>query len=218
MSNVKDYAEEEFGENWAEELEAPAAQQETTKADADVAVEKMSKDKAGVIVGKSSSAHNYNYTSLADLHRANIEIPKMKTMVVEGKEYVYYYDKVLCDWVQGARVVIPEMKGCNIAQAYGAALTYARRYTVQLAMSVACDDDEAVEIKVPQKQQGRPEAKRSWQKPANERPASKKQIEFVSYLMQGKGYSEEKIAEGVEKLKTAADVDRALTALRKVEK
>ena len=33
----------------------------------------------------------------------------------------------------------------NAAQAYGSALTYARRYTVQLVKGVACDDDDKVE-------------------------------------------------------------------------
>ena len=33
----------------------------------------------------------------------------------------------------------------NPAQAYGAALTYARRYTVQLVQAIACDDDDALE-------------------------------------------------------------------------
>ena len=37
------------------------------------------------------------------------------------------------------------MKGMNAAQAYGSALTYARRYTVQLVMGIACDDDDKLE-------------------------------------------------------------------------
>lgn len=96
------------------------------------------------IVKNESQGYGYTYSSLADLEKAGIEIPEMETRVVEGREYVYYKDSE-GQWHQGARVVEMEMKGMNPAQAYGSSLTYARRYTVQLAQKVACDDDKAVE-------------------------------------------------------------------------
>lgn len=95
------------------------------------------------IVKNASKGYGYTYSSLADLAKAGIEIPQMKTQKVDGEEYVFA--KVGDEWLQGAKVVEMEMKGMNPAQAYGSALTYARRYTVQLVMSVACDDDEKVE-------------------------------------------------------------------------
>lgn len=101
------------------------------------------KVKSGQIVKNKSNGHNYKYSNLADLHRAGINIPKMKTMRVEGDEYVMYWDG--SEWQQGAKVVPIESKIMNPAQAYGASLTYARRYTVQMAESVACDDDDAIE-------------------------------------------------------------------------
>lgn len=45
------------------------------------------------------------------------------------------------------------MKGMNAAQAMGSALTYARRYTAQMALGLACDDDAKLE-----KTKGAPEA------------------------------------------------------------
>ena len=56
-------------------------------------------------------------------------------------------------WHQGAPLVVPEMKGMNAAQAMGAALSYARRYTAQMALGLACDDDSKLE-----KTKGAPEA------------------------------------------------------------
>lgn len=99
--------------------------------------------KSGQIVKNKSTGHNYKYSNLADLHRAGINIPKMKTAKVGDDEYVMYWDGK--EWQQGAKVVPIESKVMNPAQAYGASLTYARRYTVQMAESVACDDDDAIE-------------------------------------------------------------------------
>lgn len=95
------------------------------------------------IVKNASKGYGYTYSNLADLAKAGIEIPAMKTQKIDGEEYVFA--KVGDEWLQGAKVVEMEMKGMNPAQAYGSALTYARRYTVQLVFGIACDDDDAVE-------------------------------------------------------------------------
>lgn len=95
------------------------------------------------IVKNASKGYGYTYSNLADLAKAGIEIPQMKTQRIDGEEYVFA--KIGDEWIQGAKVVELEMKGMNAAQAYGSALTYARRYTVQLVMAVACDDDDKVE-------------------------------------------------------------------------
>jgi len=95
------------------------------------------------IVKNASNGYNYKYSNLADLARANVHIPQMKTERVDGYEYVFA--KVGNEWIQGARVVEIKSNGMNPAQAYGAALTYARRYTVQLVEAIACDDDDALE-------------------------------------------------------------------------
>ena len=100
------------------------------------------------VIKNSSQAYGYKYTSLADIANAGIKIPKMRTKVTENGEYVEYLDEDNT-WQQGARIVPITMHGQNEAQAYGASLTYARRYTVQLAMSVVCDDDKNVETQEP---------------------------------------------------------------------
>ena len=95
------------------------------------------------IVKNASQGYGYSYSNLADLAKAGIEIPVMKTQRVDGDEYVFAL--IDGEWIQGAKVIEMEMKGMNAAQAYGSALTYARRYTVQLVKGIACDDDEKVE-------------------------------------------------------------------------
>lgn len=93
----------------------------------------------------NSKAYGYNYASLSDIANQGFNIPKMKTGTEEGKEYVYYFDADLKEWVRGAEIVIPNAKGMNEAQRYGSALTYARRYTVLMADSLVCDDDKKLE-------------------------------------------------------------------------
>lgn len=95
------------------------------------------------IVKNASKGYGYTYSNLADLARAGIDIPPMKTEKIGEDEYVFA--KIGDEWIQGAKVVEMEMKGMNAAQAYGSALTYARRYTVQLVMGIACDDDDKIE-------------------------------------------------------------------------
>lgn len=95
------------------------------------------------IVKNASKGYGYTYSNLADLARAGIDIPPMKTEKIGDDEYVFA--KIGNEWIQGAKVVEMEMKGMNAAQAYGSALTYARRYTVQLVMGIACDDDDKIE-------------------------------------------------------------------------
>lgn len=95
------------------------------------------------IVKNASQGYGYSYSNLADLAKAGIEIPVMKTQRVDGEEYVFAL--IDGEWIQGAKVIEMEMKGMNAAQAYGSALTYARRYTVQLVKGIACDDDDKVE-------------------------------------------------------------------------
>lgn len=105
------------------------------------------------IVKNKSKAYGYNYASLADIVNQGFTLPKMTTKMVEGEMFVFWYDESMKEWLQGAPVIVPEMKGMNAAQAMGSALTYSRRYTAQMALGLACDDDSKLE-----KTEGAPEA------------------------------------------------------------
>lgn len=106
-------------------------------------------EKKDNIVANASKAYGYNYASLSDIAKQGFTIPKMKTGTENDKEYVYYYDAEIKEWVRGAEIVVPEMKGSNSAQRYGSAITYARRYTCHLALQLACDDDKKLETQAP---------------------------------------------------------------------
>lgn len=99
------------------------------------------------IVKNKSKAYGYNYASLGDIVKQGFEIPKMRLATHDGNDYVEYFDGN--EWQLGARVVVPDVKGSNEAQRYGSALTYARRYTAQIALQLVCDDDAKIETQVP---------------------------------------------------------------------
>lgn len=99
------------------------------------------------IVQNKSKAYGYNYASLGDIVKQGFEIPKMRLATHDGNDYVEYFDGN--EWQLGARVVVPDMKGSNEAQRYGSALTYARRYTAQMALQLVCDDDAKIETQAP---------------------------------------------------------------------
>lgn len=146
------------------------------------------------VVKNKSTGYGYKYSNLADLHRAGVKIPKMRVKPTEFGEFIEYFDEEAKEWHIGARIVPFEAKNMNAAQAYGAALTYARRYTVQMAESVACDDDDAVEKSKPIKQQS---SSGSTVEP------SEKQLGYLKKLLKDAGKGEEEIADIIRQCKTA---------------
>ena len=102
------------------------------------------------LVKNNSKAYGYSYASLGDIVKQGFEIPKMRLATHEGNDYIEYFDGK--EWQLGARIVVPEMKGSNEAQRYGSALTYARRYTAQMALALACDDDAKIENQAPKEE------------------------------------------------------------------
>ena len=116
------------------------------------------------IVKSESKAYGYNYASLADIVNQGFKLPIMETRNIDGETFMGWLDEPIIDsangkvikeatWHQGAPLIVPEMKGMNAAQAMGSALTYARRYTAQMALGLAADDDAKLE-----KTKGAPEA------------------------------------------------------------
>lgn len=96
------------------------------------------------IIKAASKGYNYNYASLADIAKAGKTIPKMRIKPTPDGDYIEYLDGNN-EWQIGAKIVIPEMAKSNEAQKYGAAVTYARRVTAQLALSLVCSDDDKIE-------------------------------------------------------------------------
>ena len=137
-----------------------------------------------------SGSYKFSYASLSDMVKSGVEIPKMRIAVLDGKQYVEYFDGE--EWQLGAQVITDfESRRMNKAQAYGSALTYARRYTVQMAMCVAVDDDKNVEVAGcvavdDDKNVEVAGAVSRAQKPADnymQKPATSKQIELLKALL-----------------------------------
>lgn len=123
-----------------------------------------------------SGSYKFSYASLSDMVKSDVEIPKMRIAVLDDKQFIEYFDGE--NWQLGAQIITDfEGRGMNKAQAYGSALTYARRYTVQMAMCVAVDDDKNVEVAGA--------ASRAKQSTSNymQKPATSKQIELLKYLL-----------------------------------
>lgn len=97
------------------------------------------------VIKKKSSGYGYEYASLADLVEQGCAMPHMKIEIEDGKQFLWFYDESLTEWLRGAEIVIPEMAKANAAQRYGAALTYAFRYVTQMFNRVATGDDALIE-------------------------------------------------------------------------
>lgn len=117
----------------------------------------MSEKNAPKLVGNKSEGYNYKYTSLGDLVIAGVELPPMRIailtnaegepVIIDGQPVEYVEAGIEDTWVRGARVVIPKSTKMNEAQAYGSAITYARRYTALMLLGIACDDDNKIEVR-----------------------------------------------------------------------
>lgn len=159
------------------------------------------------VVKNASQGYGYKYSSLADLAEAGVDIPKMRVKPTEFGEFIEYLDKG-GNWQIGAKIVEFEAKGMNRAQMYGSALTYARRYTVQMAEQVACDDDNGVETSKPVKGDYKAATKPTGLK------ATDKQIGYLITLCKRGGMGGDKLDEYIDRIreKTAAEVSKIIEA------
>lgn len=143
----------------------------------------MSEKKLSKILGNKSTGYNYSYTSLSDIVLAGYDLPLMRVAVLTNAEgepviidgapveyieaersfgYMENNGEMIfqSEWVRGARVVIPKLpegakdnKTMNNAQAYGSAITYARRYTALMMFGIATEDDSKIEVKTKEEAQ-----------------------------------------------------------------
>lgn len=105
----------------------------------------VGREETSQVIKNSSDGYNYHYASLADMAKQGVKIPKMRIKVIEGTDYLEYFDGT--DWQLGAKIVLPRMASANDAQIYGAACTYARRLTTAMANAIATEDDTEIETK-----------------------------------------------------------------------
>lgn len=101
-------------------------------------------------VAKKSNGYNYKYAELSQIHE---ELEKQGIVYYQYIEYDqvadadYIYTVISregkeSDPRRGCRVIIGQEAKMSAAQAQGSALTYARRYSLLMALGWACEDDD----------------------------------------------------------------------------
>lgn len=135
--------------------------------------------KASSKAGKSGG-YGFSYASLSDIVKEGHDLPKMRLTVIDGRQFIEYESNSLTgsEWLLGAEVITDfKSPGMNACQAYGSALTYARRYTAQLALGLAVDDDKNVETA------GAIQREKAPAKAYTDRPATDKQIATIRQML-----------------------------------
>lgn len=111
------------------------------------------------VVKKRTEGYGYKYTELSDLNKYceenNIRYyQEIETNEINQKDYIITYlidDKVgeLIRKVRGCQIVEATLQGIkNKVQEYGSSLTYCRRYSLLMALGLACEDDDAASLTI----------------------------------------------------------------------
>ena len=101
-------------------------------------------------IKKNAKGYNYTYTDLAEIHKELDSCGityQQKTETVDSNDYILTRLKFKNDeteWSRGCRIVDAVLAGVkNPAQEQGSAITYARRYSLLMALGWATVDDDA---------------------------------------------------------------------------
>ncbi len=101
------------------------------------------------IVKKNAQGYGYNYTDLAEITKLLDELGVSYSQYIEPVDGIDYIMTVIekdgkTETYRGCRVIEAKLSGKdNPVQAYGASLTYCRRYSLLMAFGLATTDDDA---------------------------------------------------------------------------
>lgn len=103
------------------------------------------------LIKKNAKGYGYNYTDLAEITKLLDENGISYYQYIEPRDGHDYVMTVVVDEkgvssmpYRGARIVEAKLSGKdNPVQAYGASLTYARRYSLLMVFGLATTDDDA---------------------------------------------------------------------------
>lgn len=113
-------------------------------------------------VKKLSNGYSYKYSDLATIH------DELENQAITYSQEIIYNPEAQADYIWttliidgekqkpicGCRVITGKLSGGNPAQEQGSALTYARRYSLLMALGWATEDDDAASVgSAPQPQQ-----------------------------------------------------------------
>lgn len=105
-------------------------------------------------VKKKSNGYNYKYTELSTIHE------ELERQGITYYQYTEYDKEAEADYIytvlkieqkessprRGCRVIDTAKAGMNAAQAQGSGLTYARRYSLLMALGWATEDDDGASV------------------------------------------------------------------------
>ena len=111
----------------------------------------IKKNQTVTVQTKTGKNYSYTYVDMAQIHEY-LEENNMKYIQsikrIDTDDYIMtkrcINDQWEDEWIQGCRVVQATLQGSsNPAQEQGSAITFARRYSVQMAFGLATEDDDA---------------------------------------------------------------------------
>lgn len=156
---------------------------------------------------------SYKYTDLATIHE------ELEKQGITYYQYTEYDERAQADYIytvlkygddetkplRGVKIIEGNtLSGGNIAQQYGAILTYCRRYSLLLALGWATEDDDTVSVQpADNKQTIRSDA-----------PPTEKQLRFIAKLMREQGQSDAIIQVTQKGIKTAGEASRKIKELQ----
>ena len=112
------------------------------------------------VLGKNAQGYGYKYTDIAEIHNwleSQGYQYQQYVEVIDGNDYIVtipIMDGEEQPHMRGCRIVNATLTGkTNPAQEQGAAITYARRYSLLMAFGLATTDDDAACLTVPIEEQ-----------------------------------------------------------------
>lgn len=105
-------------------------------------------------IAKKTEGYGYKYTELADINKYCEQndiryYQEVETSEINQKDYIITY--LIKDGEttrhRGCQIVEATLQGIkNPVMAYGSSLTYCRRYSVLMALGLACEDDDGASL------------------------------------------------------------------------
>jgi len=108
-------------------------------------------------IAKKTEGYGYKYTELADINKYCEDngiryYQEIETCELNQKDYIITYvtENEETKRYRGCQIVEAKLSGINNpVQAYGSSLTYCRRYSLLLALGLACEDNDGADLGEP---------------------------------------------------------------------